>query len=145
MISWLWPRTNPSTPSNACCNPPGDSTDSRERTSRNRISRKPKTRSSIENEFEMGAVGYFGSMWSIRKKAVTGEANKWLRIAVNQSCSCIKQLQPLAPSLFPGRAGILLLPTSYCNVRLVHCFAGDGPHGQEQAHKQPPKARRETG
>src|ERR1700678_1591762 len=83
---------NPSTPSNICCKALGRSAESRDRTSRNKTRRKQKTKTSIENELEIDAFGYLGSICSDRNSMVTGTANMPFRILVNQSCSGIGKL-----------------------------------------------------
>src|ERR1017187_10602864 len=102
MISRLWLSTNPSIAAKECCRPPGESTERRDRTSRKRVSRKAKTSTSMAKEFEMGASGYFGSMWSARRNAVTGPWKKLFRISVNQSCSGMESFYLIAPT-FPDR------------------------------------------
>src|ERR1700686_646088 len=104
MISRLWPSTNPSMASKACCRPPGDSTERRDLRMRNRVSRNAKTSTSIAKELEMGASTCLGSMRSARRKAVTGTAKRWFRILVNQSCS-IGQLLATSSWVFHDRDG----------------------------------------
>src|SRR5581483_12301850 len=103
--------------------------ESRDLTSTKTISRKRKTSSSIEKALLIGAAGYFGSMCSTRKKAVTGPAIRWFRISVNQSCSGIRT---------SGNPSTL--PCDSCEY-FVYRFAGDRSHGQKQAREQASQAR----
>src|ERR1017187_1081084 len=144
MISRLWLSTNPSMASKECCRPPGESTERRDRTSRKRVSRKAKTSTSMAKEFEMGASGYFGSMWSMRRNAVTRPWKKLFRISVNQSCSGMESFYLISPA-FPDRvphfsrvlcarsgdfAANLDIAT-YRDIQFVGGFAGDGSDGQK--------------
>src|ERR1700686_459830 len=112
MISLLWFWISPSTTSKTCCVPHGFSTDKRDRTRRNSIRRKTKTSNSMASEFEIGVSGYLGVRESPCNRVVTGPANKWLRILVNQSCSGIKKLSA------PG----------FCNNGRRLTFRGLKPH-----------------
>src|ERR1700728_1544160 len=139
MISRLWLSTKPSRASKLCCRPPGDEAERRERSRRKRVSRNAKTSNSMAKEFEIGACGYLGSMWSVRRNDKTGAANRWFRILVNQSCS-IGQL--LATS---SHRDSFSNPASQRCVQFVDCFASDGRYRQKQAGKQAAKARGKTG
>src|ERR1700733_2356201 len=142
MISRLWLSTKPSRASKLCCRPPGDSTERRDRSRRNRVSRNAKTSNSMAKESEIGVCGCLGSMWSVRRNDKTGAANRWFRILVNQSCSIAALGQLFATS--SHRDG-LLNPSSQRCVQFVDCFAGDGCYRQKQASKQAAKARGKTG
>src|SRR5580658_1783018 len=152
MISRLWSSTKPSMASKECCRPPGESTERRERSRRNRASRNPKTSSSMAKEFEMGACGYLGSKWSVRRNAVTGPWNRPFRNSVNQSCSGIRKLLALSSWLLAwildAHAFPLSFfssdPASYSGVQFINRFAGDGSDRQKQARQQTTKAGGKT-
>src|SRR5581483_1859157 len=141
IISRLWPSMKPCAPSKMCCNAPGRSTERRERTRKNTLTRNKNTRICMATELVIGAWGWCGGRCSAFSTAVTGPAKIRFRSAVNQSCSIDEfsafslecaQFSAIHRDLNTTRQGY---------VSFVGGFARDGAHGQEQARQKSVEAR----